>query len=629
MCGFTGIIDRENKKDLENNLQTAVDSIKHRGLDHQDMFLDKEHGVYLAFNRLKIIDLLDRSNQPFQDQDGNIIIMFNGEIYNFLNLKKELEKDYIFKTTSDTEVLLYAYKKWGVDFLKKINGMFSITMYDKLQKKILLIRDQMGIKPLYYSISNSNIIFSSEIKSILNTDLIKKEINPTAIDSYLTFLCTIDNLTPFNNIFKLRPGELITISLDNWTIKNEYYWDLNLKNTVDNEQNIIKNILEKIDNSIKEQMQSDVDFGCFLSGGLDSSINAILMSKHMGKPIKALSVYFDDKKYNEISYSRLIAEQLKAETFEKEIKQKDFWEFLDNFKKINDSLNGDLVCFPLYFLSQMTNKNNVKMIQVGEGADELFCGYKSFKYFKWIKLIDFVWQKTQLWPPWLKWVLKELSMIFVFWSSFLKEILRRWSNDLPWYLGANNIFLNTAKQNIFSSDFYDKIDKHFIDKTVKKYYNKKMSPLQKITYLETKLRLPELLLNRVDLITMNFSIESRVPFLNKDLMEYVFNIKDNLKLKNNETKYLLKKSVENIVPKEIIYRKKQGFWAPFLNWYANDKDFALKIKNIILDSKMLRDNILNQNYITFILNQKKLNEKTVLKIWSLLILTNFYDYYFN
>jgi len=629
MCGFTGIIDRENKKDLENNLQTAVDSIKHRGLDHQDMFLDKEHGVYLAFNRLKIIDLLDRSNQPFQDQDGNIIIMFNGEIYNFLNLKKELEKDYIFKTTSDTEVLLYAYKKWGVDFLKKINGMFSITMYDKLQKKILLIRDQMGIKPLYYSISNSNIIFSSEIKSILNTDLIKKEINPTAIDSYLTFLCTIDNLTPFNNIFKLRPGELITISLDNWTIKNEYYWDLNLKNTVDNEQNIIKNILEKIDNSIKEQMQSDVDFGCFLSGGLDSSINAILMSKHMGKPIKALSVYFDDKKYNEISYSRLIAEQLKAETFEKEIKQKDFWEFLDNFKKINDSLNGDLVCFPLYFLSQMTNKNNVKMIQVGEGADELFCGYKSFKYFKWIKLIDFVWQKTQLWPPWLKWVLKELSMIFVFWSSFLKEILRRWSNDLPWYLGANNIFLNTAKQNIFSSDFYDKIDKHFIDKTVKKYYNKKMSPLQKITYLETKLRLPELLLNRVDLITMNFSIESRVPFLNKDLIEYVFNIKDNLKLKNNETKYLLKKSVENIVPKEIIYRKKQGFWAPFLNWYANDKDFALKIKNIILDSKMLRDNILNQNYITFILNQKKLNEKTVLKIWSLLILTNFYDYYFN
>lgn len=629
MCGFTGIIDRENKKDLENNLQTAVDSIKHRGLDHQDMFLDKEHGVYLAFNRLKIIDLLDRSNQPFQDQDGNIIIMFNGEIYNFLNLKKELEKDYIFKTTSDTEVLLYAYKKWGVDFLKKINGMFSITMYDKLQKKILLIRDQMGIKPLYYSISNSNIIFSSEIKSILNTDLIKKEINPTAIDSYLTFLCTIDNLTPFNNIFKLRPGELITISLDNWTIKNEYYWDLNLKNTVDNEQNIIKNILEKIDNSIKEQMQSDVDFGCFLSGGLDSSINAILMSKHMGKPIKALSVYFDDKKYNEISYSRLIAEQLKAETFEKEIKQKDFWEFLDNFKKINDSLNGDLVCFPLYFLSQMTNKNNVKMIQVGEGADELFCGYKSFKYFKWIKLIDFVWQKTQLWPPWLKWVLKELSMIFVFWSSFLKEILRRWSNDLPWYLGANNIFLNTAKQNIFSSDFYDKIDKHFIDKTVKKYYNKKMSPLQKITYLETKLRLPELLLNRVDLITMNFSIESRVPFLNKDLMEYVFNIKDNLKLKNNETKYLLKKSVENIVPKEIIYRKKQGFWAPFLNWYVNDKDFALKIKNIILDSKMLRDNILNQNYITFILNQKKLNEKTVLKIWSLLILTNFYDYYFN
>jgi len=251
-------------------------------------------------------------------------MMLNGEIYNYKILKEELKKDYEFKTESDTEVLLACYQKFGLKFLDKIEGMFSICIFDKKEKTILLIRDRLGIKPLFYTVNQKQIVFSSEIKSILKSKLILKEINPTAISNYLTFLCTIDNQTPFQNILKLRPGELIKINLDDKTIAHSIYWDLKTKKGDNDEKEIVKNVLKKIESSIAEQMQSDVDFGCFLSGGLDSSINAVLMSQKMGKPVKTLSVYFEDEKYSEINYSRMISELLKADKFERKLEQKDF-----------------------------------------------------------------------------------------------------------------------------------------------------------------------------------------------------------------------------------------------------------------------------------------------------------------
>jgi asparagine synthase (glutamine-hydrolysing) len=253
-----------------------------------------------------------------------MVLMFNGEIYNYKELKEELKDQYIFKTDSDTEVLLACYQKFGLKFLEKIEGMFSICIFDKKENKILLIRDRLGIKPLFYAITQKQIVFGSEIKSILKTGLIKKEINPTAIDNYLTFLCTIDNQTPFLNILKLRPGELMVINLNDKTIAHNEYWDLRMENNVEEETVVVKKVLERIDQSITEQMQADVDFGCFLSGGLDSSLNAVLMSQKMGKPVKTLSIYFDNAKYSEIEYSRIISEKLKAQKFEKKVEQKDF-----------------------------------------------------------------------------------------------------------------------------------------------------------------------------------------------------------------------------------------------------------------------------------------------------------------
>ncbi len=627
MCGFSGIIDFEKKNDLESNLKKGIDELIHRGPDNQGLYFEKDLGLYFGFNRLKIIDLKDASNQPFISADGLVIMMFNGEIYNYKELKKELN-EFEFKTDSDTEVLLACYQKFGLKFLDKIEGMFSICIFDKNENKVLLIRDRLGIKPLFYLINQKQILFSSEIKSILKMDLIKKEINPTAIDNYLTFLCTIDNQTPFLNVLKLRPGEMMAINLNDKTILHNEYWDLKVNANTEKEEDVIKNVFKKLSDSITEQMQADVDFGCFLSGGLDSSLNAVLMSEKLGVPVKTLSVYFDSPKYNEIQYSRMISDKLKATKFEKEITQKDFWLFLDEFKSINDSLNGDLVCFPLYFLSEMTHLNNIKMIQVGEGADEIFCGYRRFKYAKMIWLIDWLWSKTIKWDYRIKkglmvlveWMLKKDSMGF--------EMTRRWKKGLPWYFGANNIFTEFEKESIFGSEFGKNIDKRFSDKVISLHYNSKHSALQKITYLETKLRLPELLLNRVDMLTMKFSIESRVPFLNSKLVEYVFNVSDGLKLKNNTTKYLLKKAAFGIIPNEIIDRKKQGFWAPFLEWYMFDKEFNAKIQSLILNSKLLKDKVLKTEYVKELLKESKFNERTILKVWSILILSNFYDYYF-
>ncbi len=626
MCGFSGIVDFTKKNNFENNLKLSVEEIKHRGPDNQGYFFDKDNGIFLGFNRLKIIDLMDRSNQPFVDDSKNIVLMFNGEIYNFKNIKQKLEKDFVFKTDSDTEVLLCSYIKWGVDFLKYIEGMFSIVIYDKIQNKIILIRDRFGIKPLFYSFNKENVVFSSEIKGILKTEMVNKKLNLTAIDSYLSFLCVIDNLTPFENIFKLRPGEMITINLDTGNTKNEYYWDLEKIDLLDNEEIVINNVFSKIDLSIQEQMQSDVNFGCFLSGGLDSSINAILMSKHLKEPVKTLSVFFDHKQYNEIKYSRLINDKIQSKGYEKEIKQEDFWEFLNNFGAINDSLNGDLVCFPLYYLSKLTKEKNIKMIQVGEGADEIFCGYNSFKYIWLIKLIDLFWKYTSKINSVIKKIISWSPLLFVDKKSGLYDLIIRWNENLPWYFGANNIFNRVEKKQIFKNDIC--IDKNFINNTIKKHWRADFSPLQKISYIETKLRLPELLLNRVDLITMNFSIESRVPFLNSNLVKYVFSVDDQLKLKDNNTKYLLKKSMKDIVPNEIIERRKQGFWAPFADWYINDLNFKTKINKIILESSFTNSGLVNKDYIKKLLKQN-FNNKNILKVWSLLILTNFYDYYFN
>ena len=628
MCGFSGIVDFSKKNNFENNLKLSVEEIKHRGPDNQSYFFDKESGIFFGFNRLKIIDLLDRSNQPFYDDNQNVVLMFNGEIYNFKNIKQKLEKEFNFKTNSDTEVLLYAYIKWGVDFLKHIEGMFSIAIYDKIENKIILVRDRFGIKPLFYSFNENHLIFGSEIKSILNSGLIDKKIDPFAISSYLTFLCVIDNHTPFLNILKLRPGEIMTVSLKNKSIKREFYWDLKNSMREEPEVDVLKNVFDLINQSVGEQMQSDVDFGCFLSGGLDSSINAILMSKHLKKPVKSLSVYFDDENYNEIRYSRMVADKLNAEKIEKKIDQKDFWIFLEKFGKINDSLNGDLVCFPLYFLSELTQKNNIKMVQVGEGADEIFCGYRSFKYFRLIKLVDSIWSNTIILDKRIKYFFTFILKPFAFAIPALNEILRRWKKGLPWYFGANNIFSNTEKNKLINPTLNNISSDNKIDEIIKKNTDYSMSPLQKISYMETKLRLPELLLNRVDLITMQFSIESRVPFLNSKLVEYVFNLQDDLKLKNGITKYLLKAAFKNIVPEEIIQRKKQGFWAPFFDWYTKDKHFNSKVREIILNSKIVDDGVLIRKNLEKLLNNKKINNKNILKIWSVLILTNFYENYF-
>jgi asparagine synthase (glutamine-hydrolysing) len=324
MCGFSGIVDFEKKSDLELNAKQAIDSILHRGPDNQGIFSEKDSGVYLGFNRLKIIDLNDISNQPFKSIDGSIIMMFNGEIYNYKSLREELKNEFEFKTESDTEVLLNCYQKYGLEFLEKIEGMFSICIFDKKANTVLLVRDRLGIKPLFYSINQKQIVFSSEIKSILKSGLVKKEINPTAISSYLTFLTPIDNQTPFLNILKLRPGELMKINLNDKTIAHNVYWDLKAEKNNDKEDEVIKKVLGKLEDSIAEQMQADVDFGCFLSGGLDSSLNAVLMSQKLGKPVKTLSVYFDNEKYSEIQYSRQVSELLKADKFERKIEQKDF-----------------------------------------------------------------------------------------------------------------------------------------------------------------------------------------------------------------------------------------------------------------------------------------------------------------
>ncbi len=638
MCGIAGIVDWNSSSSINYNiLKKMSDIIIHRGPDSEGQWISDNNMCGLSFRRLAIIDISPQGNQPMHTKDGRFHIVFNGEIYNHNELRKEFllqGKKYHSKT--DTETILFGFEKYGTQFLNKMIGMWAIAIWDSYENEIFLARDRIGIKPLYYYYKNNRLIFGSEIKSILCHNDVEKEINFDELPNYLNYMMSSDNCSLFKNIHKIPAGSFVKFKKSS-EFRVDKYWSpvSNLKGYTElNEKEIQDETIRLIRTAIKDRMMSDVPFGVFLSGGIDSSLNVALMSELMTNSVDTYTVGFKElQKYNELEYANQISKLYNTNHHEILIDDKDGLSVLEDLAFYEDEPNGDPVCIPLYFLSKLTKASKTTVIQVGEGSDEQFIGYD------WMRReYNF---KNSYWNYYLKFpnFLQKFSSTFSI-SLFkslnrydISEYFRRaMANEELYWSGISKI--PPIMQNDLFTDKFKKLSSYtwlfakkmhnFVDEN---YPN--ADYLQRMITLEFNHRLAELLLMRVDKITMAHSLESRVPFLDHRLVEFTMSIPPNIRLpKSGLTKSVLKKAVEGILPENIIYRKKQGFAAPIREWLRNSW-FAYSM-DIVMNSYFVKNGIFDKNFVNrmFLLHKSsKVDYKN--EIFMLLMLSIWYNKFFG
>ena len=578
MCGIAGrlVFEKSSRLVDKSLLVKMCNEMVHRGPDGAGVWVSSDGQIGLGHRRLAIVDLSKSAEQPMFNRDGSLSLVFNGEIYNHAEIRRELEKigGCHWKTDhSDSEVVLNAFEKWGIDCLGRFRGMFSIAIWDSRKRELWLIRDRLGEKPLYYSVIHDRITFASEIKALLQDPEQPRAVNPEALYHYLSFLTTPAPHTMFDGIRKLPAGHWLRVRQDG-DIKEFCYWDV-WEHTNPllgmTEDDICERIIETLRDSVRLRKVSDVPVGVFLSGGVDSSTNTALFSEGEVHPVNTFSIGYQGELHsyqNELPYAREMAATVGANHYECLLNVNDLLDFLPKMIQLQDEPIADPVCFPVYFLSKLARESGVSVCQVGEGADELFCGYPH-----WKTMLNL--QKLNDWP--LPNSFKRIALAGLKLTgreqSFSYEWLRRGTSGLPVFWGGAEAFTEAQKNRLLNSDFRRNIavdtSWDILSPIRKKFETLAWEPsnLNWMSYLDLKLRLPELLLMRVDKMSMGASLEARVPFLDHKFVELIMSIPTDMKLGNGSLKYLLKKSVRGLIPENIIDRKKQGFGVPIHEWF--------------------------------------------------------------
>lgn len=642
MCGITGVISFTNSPINLQNLVNMTQEIEDRGPDgigflipenQNELCINQKYpqakiikdtclsNFAFAHTRLSIIDLSVEANMPMTDVDNNYWITYNGEIYNHQELRSELIKlGCKFKTkNSDTEVILNAYKKWGIKCLEKLIGMFAFVLYDKTENKFFLVRDRMGVKPFYYTIFNNQLFFSSNLKSLLSVENIPKQLNLEAVNNYFTFYGSPAPTTLVQNFHKIAPANYLEIK-EGKLLNSIEYWNIltNERQNITQEEEAIESIYAALEKSVKYRLVADVPIGCMLSGGIDSSANLALMQKFSSYQIKTFSIGFQNSNSytNELHYAKKVSEFFKSNHHEIIITPAQFY---DTYKKVIRKIDEpvyDTATIPIYLLSKHAKAEGINVLFGGEGADELQIGYslwsKMYRYNKLFKrygynslnLVNNVGIKIPSLKPKL---------------NHLGEWLPRYKNNASIFNGGFNLYANPIKSSIFSTFGLEQLKSKNKDYSDLEYnYFKKLKGtefLNFMTFMDTRFRLPEVLLSRLDKATMLNGIEARDNFIDHNLAEISMRINPALKIKNNTEKYLLKKAFENILPHEIIYRKKASFNVPI-----NDILFSMNseadLKNQLLSFNKTHP-IFNNDYLSTNLFQ---NDKA--KLFAYLNLTD-------
>jgi asparagine synthase (glutamine-hydrolysing) len=577
MCGIVGALSFEGSGFVvePRYLIRMRETMIHRGPDGDGLWISEDGAMGLGFRRLKIIDLSDRASQPMSNEDGSLQLVYNGEIYNHAEIRHELERlgGHLWKTDhSDTEVILHAFEQWGIDCLHHFRGMFAFGLWDAKARELWLVRDRIGIKPLYYSVHHGRITFASEIKALLEDPQQERLVDEEALYHYLSFLTTPTPQTLFKGIRKLAGGTWLCVNAGG-EVREQRYWDVwdhtdPLIGVTEDE--IAAQLLEQLRTSVRLRKVSDVPVGVFLSGGIDSSTNAALFSENESRPVRTFSIGYDAdyQSYpNEFSWAQRMAELIGAEHHEHRVTLDEALDFVPTMVHLQDEPIADPVCVPVYFVSKLARDNGVIVAQVGEGSDELFWGYPS-----WRTLLNLQRYDDLPVPRALK--LAGVGAARLVGKEARREIeyLRRGGSGLPIFWGGAESFTELQKQRLLSTRLRRELDGlsswDAVEPIRRRFEEKawEQSHLHWMTYVDLNMRLPELLLMRVDKMSMGVSLEARVPFLDHVFVQLAMSIPEKVKTNGGALKHILKRAVRGVIPDELIDRPKQGFGAPVSDW---------------------------------------------------------------
>jgi len=664
MCGIAGLFNFTGDKPLEDSILDAMaDNMAHRGPDGAGRWVSADRRIGLAHRRLSIIDLSETAAQPMTNGDESVWVTFNGEIYNHLDLRRDLEKaGHRFRTDhSDTEVLVHGYTEWGINgLIERLDGMFAFGLWDEGEKRLFLVRDRIGIKPVYFSRGGGVFRFASEIKAILSDPTFPRAVEEAAMNHYLSFMVAPAPLTMFKNIFKLPAGHLMEID-NSGRMTARRYWDAVPGNGISQdevkglsppalEDFYVSGIRRRLEDAIEKRMMSDVPFGVFLSGGIDSSANVALMSHMMDRPVDTFTVGFKDHPHlNELDYAARVAGEFKTNHHEVLIDENDMQGYLDGLVHHQDEPLADWVCIPLYFVSKLAKESGVTVVQVGEGSDEQFCGYDS-----WMSYLNLY---NVFWDPYCKMVPGGLRKLIGAAASALPhlssktdrmaEVLLRAGSGREFFWSGANAFWNVHKKRYLGDGFtgtegWPELDEAglgspglgcadsgaIINGFFEEFDNAHpgADALTRMAYSELRLRLPELLLMRVDKISMSTSIEGRVPFLDQRLVEFTMDIPMADKVRGGVKKNLLKKAVGDLLPAEIIHRKKVGFAAPMSEWLRGD--FGARAEAGVLGSELMKSGFFNVDTIKGQFDAHRQGRRDeAIRLWTLFNLTAWHDHW--
>ena len=636
MCGITGII--RNNPFQRDILETMTDTLSHRGPDDRGIFYQQKDSLCIGLGqrRLSIIDLSHQGQQPMSDSSKNYWITYNGEFYNYLEIKKELlSKGYKFKSETDTEVFLYGYIEYGTDVFNKINGMFAVAIWDNQKNELILARDRFGQKPLYYYLDYQGISFASELKSLLTLPNISKEIDIKSLSKYLAFEYLPTPFSIIKGVNKLEQGSYLKLRFTKGSIKKEHrtYWEINLRSNLDivsslSQTQLEEKIISLLKKSIKRRLMSDVPLGVFLSGGIDSSSIVALLSEMMNpREIKTFSIGFEEKSFNETNYASKIARIFKTDHHEQILNLDKMLQIFPEVIEKLDEPYADASIIPTYLLSKFTQKH-VTVALGGDAGDELFAGYDPFLANYWANYyenIPRIIHDKIIHPLARKMPVSTENMSLDFKiKHFLKGVYNEPAIRNQIWLGSYD--KNKQKQ-LLSKEVLDNVVLDPFSQIENELSNQTFSDTTaEIAHMYQKFYLADDILVKIDRASMMNSLEARTPFLDVELAEFANSLPSHLKIKKTVRKYILKKALEGRLPKSILYRNKKGFGIPLAKWI--NKDLKKEIQSTFEPAKIKREGLFQSDYIQSLLKQhfsgKRDNRK---EIWTLFMFEKWREKY--
>ncbi len=624
MCGIIGIFDTVGRRDIQRDLLMRMNATQfHRGPDEGGIHI--EPGLGFGHRRLSIIDL-SSGQQPLFNEDNTVVVTYNGEIYNFQELSRELaDLGHQFRTHCDTEVIVHAWEQWGEDCVERFRGMFAFAVWDRKRETLFLARDRMGIKPLYYSrLKNGTFIFGSELKSLKMHPELSRQIDPTAVEEYFAFGYIPEPKSIYRDVYKLPPGYRLRIRRGDAGICPQQYWDVGFKaNPVQSEAETARELIARLEEAVRIRMIAEVPLGAFLSGGVDSSAVVAAMAGISQEPVNTCSISFGDPKFNESQYAAMVAERYHTAHRVEQVDPDDFG-LMDRLADLYDEPYADSSALPTFRVCELAKKQ-VTVVLSGDGGDENLAGYRRYRWHTYEEKMRSMLPAAIRQPlfgfmgrvyPKADWAPK------LFRAKTTFEAMAR--DNLAGYLHIVSIFPNAMRAKLFSAKLKSELQGYRAIEVFRRHARQAQTdhPLSLIQYLDMKTYLPGDILTKVDRASMAHALEVRVPILDHKLVEWISGLSPELKLRGREGKYIFKQALQPQLPDEILYRRKMGFAVPLASWFRGP--LREKVRSGILDGSMAESGMFNRDYLNTLVEQHQSGVRDYsAPIWTLLMFEAF------